>query len=482
MNVSIETTAGLERRLTIALPSEDFESQITQKLEEARGQVRIPGFRPGKVPLKEVRRRFGRAVRAEVAGEMMQESFISAVTQEALNPAGQPNLEVVKMDPGIDFEFTATFEVFPTVELSDLSKASVKKPETEVTEADLDAMVERLREQRSEDVVVERAAQEGDKVMVDFAGRLEGEPFEGGAGNDMEFVVGQGQMIADFDQAVVGMSAGEAKTFEATFPDDYHSEELKGKTVEFDVTLKAVKESQIPDLDEAFFKEFGVEEGGEEAFREEVQSNMERELEAAIKNQVKQQVMDEIEKLHEFPLPGATIDREIEVLQQQMLSQFQMPPTANAPQLPKELFQDQAEKRVKVGLVVNQIISDKELTADEERVDARLQEIAVPYGETEQVIAWYRSQPEQMHNIEMGVLEDQVVDLILEEASIEIVESTYEDVISGKAIAPEVTEEDASEEASDDNESAGETASAEETSAETAGADPAETDDTAEEK
>lgn len=472
MNVSIETTAGLERRLTIALPSEDFESQITQKLEEARGQVRISGFRPGKVPLKEVRRRFGQAVRAEVAGEMMQQSFISAVTQEALSPAGQPNLEVVMMDPGIDFEFTATFEVFPTVEINDLSKASLKKPETEVTPVDLDAMVERLREQRAEDVEVERAAQEGDKVVVDFAGRAEGEPFEGGTGEDMEFVVGQGQMIADFDQAVVAMSPGEDKTFEATFPEDYQSEALKGKTVEFDVTLKAVKESRLPELDDAFFKEFGVEEGGEEAFREEVQSNMRRELDSAIKNQVKQQVMDEIEKLHEFPLPAATIDREIEVLQQQMLSQFQMPPTAEAPQLPKELFQDQAEKRVKVGLVVNQIISDKELTADEERVEERLQEIATSYGETEQVIAWYRSQPEQMHNIEMGVLEDQVVDLILEQAAVEIVESTYDDVISGKAIAPEVPEEEATDTDADDDES----------SKVTQDTDSAEPDGTAEEK
>ena len=443
MNVSIETTSGLERRLTISLPSEDFETQITQKLEEARGQVRIPGFRPGKVPLKEVRRRYGQAVRAEVAGEMMQDSFISAVTQEDLSPAGQPSLEVVKMDPGIDFEFTATFEVFPTIEIADFSNASLKSPQAEITSDDVDKMVERLREQRTEFVDADRTVADGDKVKVDFKGTHNGEAFEGGTGEDMEFTVGQGQMIADFDAAVVGMSVDETKEFEATFPEEYHSEELKGQTVTFEVTIKSVQEPQIPELDDEFFKEFGVEEGGEEAFREEVQSNMQREMDAAAKNQVKQQVMDEIEKLHEFSLAAAVVDREIEVLKQQMLGQFQMPNNAQAPDLPNELFQDQAEKRVRVGLVVNQVITDESLSADEDKVEERLQEIAAPYGETEQVVAWYKSQPEQMQNIEMGVLEDQVVDLILEKATIEIVDTNYDEIISGQAIAPPPVEDDA---------------------------------------
>lgn len=442
MNVSIETTSGLERRLTIALPSEDFETQITQKLEEARGQVRIPGFRPGKVPLKEVRRRYGRAVRAEVASEMMQESFISAVTQEELNPAGQPNLEVVKMDPGIDFEFTATFEVFPAVETADFSNANVKSATAEITQEDVDNMVERLREQRTEHVDVERACAEGDKVRVDFVGTRDGEPFEGGTGEGVEFVVGEGQMIEDFDQAVRGMTIDETRSFPATFPEDYQAEDLQGQTVNFELTLRAVQEAQIPELDDEFFKEFGVEEGGETAFREEVQSNMQREMDAAVKNQLKQQVMDELEKLHDFPLPSAVVEREIAGLKQQMLGQFQMPANSQAPDLPNELFLDQAEKRVKVGLVVNQVITDHDLAADEERVEARLLELAAPYGEPDQVVAWYRSQPEQMQNVEMGVLEDQVVDLILEQATVEVIEASYDDVISGRAIAPEPAEED----------------------------------------
>ncbi len=437
MNVSIETMSGLERRLTIALPSEDFENRITDKLKDARGQVRIPGFRPGKVPLKEVRRRYGPAVRAEVAGELMQSSFVEAVQKEELNPAGSPNLEVVKMDPGIDFEFTATFEVFPLISLCDLSKVAVKSPQAEISDEDLENMVARLREQRTSFEPVERGAEEGDQVKVDFAGTLDGEPAEGTDGEGVEFRLGQGQMIDDFDQGVRGLAAGESRDFDAKFPDDYRAEALQGKTVQFSVTVTEVKEAKVPELNDEFFKEFGVEEGGEPAFRDEVRENMQREMDAAIKNQLKQQVMDELAKLHEIQLPTAIVHREIQALKEQMLGQFQMGGQGNAPDLPDELFQDQAEKRVKVGLVVNEIISAESLEVEEERLDARLKELAASYGEPEQVIAWYRSNPEQMQSLEMGVLEDQVVDHILTSAQVEVVDSNYDEVISGRAIAPD---------------------------------------------
>ncbi|MEM7098351.1 MAG: trigger factor [Pseudomonadota bacterium] len=444
MNVSVETMSGLERRLTIALPSEDFESRITTKLEEARAQVRLPGFRPGKVPLKEVRRRFGQSVRADVAGELMQSSFFEAVTQEELNPAGQPSLEVVKMDPGIDFEFTATFEVFPVVEVADLTKVEVVKPSAQITDEDLENMVERLRSQRTTFEGVDRAAEEGDKVKLDFAGTLDGEPFEGGSGEDMEFEVGKGQMIEDFDQGVRGVPIGESHTFDAVFPDDYQAEDLQGKTAQFTITVKEVQAPTIPELDDEFFEAFGVAEGGEEAFREEVQNNMQREMDSALKNQIKQQVMDGLGKLHEFQLPLAIVQREIQVLKDQMLSQFQMGPQSQGLDLPDELFSDQAENRVKVGLVVNEIIAKEALEVDQVQLDARLEEIAAPYGETQQVIDWYRSNPEQMQNIEMGVLEDQVVDHIMSLAQVENLDSTYEDIISGKAIpVPEVEESEA---------------------------------------
>lgn len=464
MQISIETTSGLERRLTISVPSETFEAQITDRLGQAAGQVRLPGFRPGKVPMREVRRRFGPAVRAEVAGELMQSSFVEAIQQENLSPAGSPSLEVVKMDPGIDFEFTATFEVFPVVDLVDLGRVAVKKPEAEITDADLEEMIDRLREQRKTWTSVERGAQEGDKVTLDFQGRIDDEAFEGGSGEDVSFEVGAGQMIEDFDQGVRGLAAGDSGEFAATFPDDYGSEELQGKTATFTVTVKSVEEPTTPELDEEFFKAFGVEEGGIEAFRTEVRENMQRELNSAISNQVKSQVMDELKRLHTVQLPKAMVSQEIQNQKRQMLQQFQMygqNGQAPAIDLPDDLFTDQAEKRVTVGLVVNEIVTKGDLKPDEDRVRARVEEMAAGYSDPSQVVNYYYSNPEQLQQIEMAVLEDQVVDHILEQAAVETVSTTYQDALTGAAIAPEPEEDEAADtaaEASDKATEAGEEA------------------------
>ena len=436
MNVSIETMTGLERRLTISVASEEFETQITQSLKDARGRVSIPGFRAGKVPLKEVRRRYGGAVRAEVASELMQSSFVQAVQQEQMNPAGSPKLDVVKMDPGIDFEFTATFDVYPTIELADFSKINIKRPSAEIGEDDIENMIGKLQEQHTSFEVADRAAASGDQLKIDFTGTLDGERIESACGENFTFKVGEGQMIEDFDQAILGMAAGEEKSFNATFPEDYRAEELQNKTVQFSATVHEVSEAVAPELNDEFFEKFGVTEGGEASFREEVKKNMGRELDSAIKNQTKQQVMDGLSKVHEFLIPQDVVLREIGALKEQMLSQFQMP-QGQAPQLdlPDALFQDQAEQRVKVGLVVNEIIVKHEMKADAALVDEQLKTIAEPYDEPDQVISWYRSNPEQMQNVEMGVLEDQVVDLILAQSTVEEVVASYADVLSGAAIA-----------------------------------------------
>ena len=444
MQISIETTSGLERRLTISVPSETFEAQITDRLGEAANQVRLPGFRPGKVPMREVRRRFGPAVRAEVAGELMQSSFVEAVQQESLSPAGSPSLEVVKMDPGIDFEFTATFEVFPSVDLVDLARVTVKKPEAQITDGDLEAMVDRLREQRKTWTRVERGAQAGDKVTLDFEGRIDDEVFEGGSGEDVSFEVGEGQMIEDFDQGVRGLAEGDSGEFAATFPDDYGSEDLQGRTATFAVTIKSVEEPTTPELDEEFFKTFGVEEGGLDAFHAEVRANMQRELDSAIANQVKSQVMDELNRLHSVQLPKAMVSHEIQNQKQQMLQQFQMyGQNGQAPEidLPDDLFTEQAEKRVSVGLIVNEIVSSAELSADEARVRARVEEMAAGYSDPAQVVNYYYGNPEQLQQIEMAVLEDQVVDHILDQAAVEVVSTSYQDALTGAAIAPREDDE-----------------------------------------
>jgi len=446
MQISIETTAGLERRLTISVPSETFEQKISERLGEAASRVRLPGFRPGRVPMKEVRRRFGQAVRVEVAGELMQSTFVTAIRQEDLNPAGQPSLEVVQMDPGSDFEFTATFEVFPLVELVNLNRARLKRPVAEITEVDVDVMIERLREQRKSWESVERAAAEGDRVTVDFVGRLDGEVFEGGSAEGSQFVIGGGQMIEDFDRGVQGLAPGESSSFEATFPADYRAEQLAGKTVTFEVTVKTVEASELPGLDEEFFKAFGVEEGGLEAFRTDVRGNMQRELDDAVRNQLKSQVMDQLHALHQIQLPRALLEREMETLRQQMLQQFRMyGGQGGQPELPLELFQEQAERRVNVGLVVNELISAAKIQVDPSEVRTRIEAMAEGYAEPQQVVNWYYSNAEQLQSIEMAVLEDQVVEHVVKAAEVEEVPASYEDVISGRAIAPAQEAEAAAE-------------------------------------
>jgi len=439
MQISIETTSGLERRLTISVPSETFEESISSRLSDAAARVRLPGFRPGKVPMKEVRRRYGPSVRAEVAGELMQSSFFEAVRQEDLSPAGQPSLEVVKMDPGNDFEFTATFEVFPSVELADLSRVEVKYPQAEITAGDVDDMIERLRDQRKEWVEVERGAEDGDRVTVDFEGRLDGEVFEGGHAEDAAFVVGAGQMIADFDAGVRGLKAGESAEFDATFPDDYRAEHLAGKTVTFSIDVKSVTEARLPELDDEFFRGFGVEEGGLEAFRADVERNMQREMDAAVRTAVKNQVMDQLNGLHQIQLPQALVDSEIQTLRQQTMQQFQMYGAGdNQPELPAELFREQAERRVTVGLVVNEIVSAASLEVSPEKVRERIEEMAEGYAEPQQVVNYYYSNQEQLRQVEMSVLEDQVVDHVLDQATVETLPSTYQEVVSGNAVpAPE---------------------------------------------
>ena len=450
MNVSIETTSNLERRLTIVVPSETFEDQITERLKKASNQVRLPGFRPGKVPLKEVRRRFDRAVRSEVAGELMQNSFVEAITEEKLSPAGSPNLEVIKMDPGIDFEFTATFEVFPSISVAGLDAITVTRPQADIDDADIDTMVEQLREQRKTYEPVTRAAAEGDQASVDFVGRLDGEVFEGGSGEGVQFVLGAGQMIEDFDTNVTGMSAGEQRTFNATFPEQYQAEQLAGQTVEFEVTLQEVAEPALPELDQDFFTGFGLEDGSLEQFRDQVRNNMQRELDSAIKNQVRRQVMDELARLHDFPIPQAMIDNEIQGLKQQMLQQFQVPPGGQQPDLPSELFTDQATRRVKVGLIVNEIVQVQELTADADAVRAHIEALAAPYDEPQQVVNYYYGNPEQLQQIEMAVLEDQVIDHIMSHAVVNDVSASYADTMADNVV-PKPEEPAADDDPNDDS-------------------------------
>ena len=433
MQVSIETTAGLERKMTVTVPAAQFEAQVSQRLSQAAKSVRLPGFRPGKIPMKEVARRFGPEVRAEVAGELMQRTFFEAIRDEALKPAGQPRLEPVQMNPGVDFEYAATFEVMPEVEVGDLSAIPVEKPVASVEETDIDKMIERLREQRKRfEDRDDRPAAEGDQLLLDFQGHLEGEPVEGTAAEDHELVLGEARMIPGFEEALHGLRAGEDKSFEVTFPDDYGNEALKGREVRFDVKVKAVREAVLPEVDAELFSELGVEDGSLETFRAEVRDNMERELESAVRTRMKNQVMDGLVSVHDVTPPKALVHEQIHSLQDEMVQRFGgqgMDPRS----LPEELFREQAERRVKLGLILNGIVDAHGIEPDADRVEAILDDVASRYHDPDQVKGWYHSNPEQMEQIRAAALEDAAVDFVLERANVSEVQQDYDTVLAAAA-------------------------------------------------
>jgi trigger factor len=438
MQVSIETTSGLERRLTVGVPATRVDQEVDVRLKKAAKDVRIPGFRPGKVPMKVMRQRFGPGVRQEVLGEVMSQSFQEAVIQEKLRPAGQPRIEPRNLEAGKDLEYVATFEVFPEVEASEMSGFDIERPQAEVADDDVDNIIEVFRKQQGSLETVERAAADGDKVKIDYAGTRDGEAFDGGSAEDSELELGSGSMISGFEEGVVGMSAGEEKTLNLKFPDDYHSEELKGAEVEFKVTLNAVTELKLAPLDEELFKSYGVEEGGEEQFRKEVGENMARELKNAVEAKVKQQVMDAVVEAHDsLEVPRALIGQEVEALRNQMFQQFGGAGGAQnldlKSLLPDDMFTENAERRVKLGLLLSEMIGKFELKADADKIRATIEEMASTYQDPEEVINWYYSNPEQLSSIESKVLEDQVVEKLLESANIVDKACSYQEAIGQAA-------------------------------------------------
>jgi trigger factor len=420
--------------LTVGVPAERVENEVNNRLKKAAKNVRLDGFRPGKVPMRVVKQRFGAGVRQEVVGEVMSQSFYEAVTQENLKPAGQPSIEPKNLEEGKDLEFVATFEVFPDIELAEMEGIEISRPTADVCDEDVDKMIDTFRKQQGGWEVVERAAAAGDQVNIDYSGTREGEAFEGGSAQGSDLELGSGRMIPGFEDGIVDMNVGDEKTLELSFPEDYHNEELKGAAVEFQVTLNTVSEQVMAPLDEALFKQYGVEDGGEEQFRQEIVENMERELATAVKNKVKQQVMDAIIEAHQGQeVPKALIDQEIGKLRQQMFQQFGGAGGQDLDLeslLPAEMFQDQAERRVKLGLILSELVAKAELTADPDKVRAAIEEIASTYQEPEQVVQWYYSNQEQLSGIESMVLEDQVVDNILDNAKLTEEACSYQDALA----------------------------------------------------
>ena len=440
MQVSIETISGLERRLTIGVPAAEVEDAVAERIAQAARTVRLNGFRPGKVPVKVVQQRFGGSIRQEVIGETLNRTFRDAVSREGLRPAGPPQLEPVRDEPGQDLKYTAVFEIYPEIQLGELATLTIVRPDASVTEADVDAMVERLREQRAQWRDAERPAALGDRVVIDYCGRRDGVPVEGSVAEGAELVLGSGRMIPGFEDAVVGMSAGEAKTVTLTFPEDYREESLRGAQVEFELKVGGVKERHLPEVDAEFLGQFGIDDGDMGRFRDEVRRNMERELAAALRGKLKKRTLDQLLALHEVDLPLALIGEEIKGIRRQMVAQFGGGASFDETMLPDELFADQARRRVKLGLIVAEIIKSAGLQADPARVRERIAEVAAGYEDPEQVMQYYLSNQEALYAIQGAVLEEQVVDHLLALAQITEESLGYQD-----ALRPDAPDDEPSE-------------------------------------
>lgn len=429
MQVSVETTSGLERKLIIDIPAANVEQEISKRLQQVSRNARIDGFRSGKVPMRIVKQRYGKGVREEVLGEQMQRGFIEAITQEKLNPAGAPQVEPTVDEEGKDFQFTATFEIYPVVELQGLDAIEVEQLTADVTDADMDNMLDILRKQQAEYSETAEAAKDGDRVKIDFDGYVDGEAFEGGKAEGYSLVLGSKSMIPGFEDQLIGSKAGEEKTIKVTFPEDYQSEDLQGKEAEFKITVHAVEVVELPELNEEFFTKFGVEADSEAAFREEVSKNMARELKQAIQRHTKNQVMDGLVLQNAIDVPSALVAQEIQRLKQQAIQQFGGGQQFDASALPDELFTAQAERRVKLGLLINAAIEKFELKADSARVDALIEDMASTFQDPEQVKQYYKSNKEQLAQLEALALEEQVVDTLLDQAKVTQKASNYEDAI-----------------------------------------------------
>lgn len=417
MQVTVETLEGLERRLNITVPAANIEDAVTAELRNIAKNRRFDGFRKGKVPMKMVAKMYGKAVRQDILGEVMQRHFIEAIVKEKVNPAGAPTFAPVSMEEGQDLVFTATFEVYPEVELKGLENITVEKPAAEVTDADVAEMLETLRKQQATWVEVDEAAAEGKRVSIDFVGSIDGEEFEGGKAENFPLEMGSGRMIPGFEDGIAGKTKGMEFEIDVNFPEDYHAENLKGKAAKFAIKVNKVEARELPELNDEFVGKFGVAEGGLEGLKAEVRKNMERELKQAIKNRVKEQAIEGLVKENDLLVPSALIDQEINVLRQQAAQRFGGNTDA-ANQLPRELFEEQAKRRVVVGLLLGEVIRTQELKADEEKVQAIIEEMATAYEDPSEVIAYYKQNEQMMNNMRNVALEEQAIDAIIAKAQV----------------------------------------------------------------
>ena len=416
MQVSLTATGGLERRLEVAVPATEVASEVEQRLKSISRTARLKGFRPGKAPITVVRKQFGSQVHQEVVTDLMRSSFAQALTQEKLTPAGGPRIEPITMGPGTDLKYAAVFEVLPEIRIKAPDSIAIERPSAEVTDDDVDAMLESMRRQRPVFTAVRRPARDTDRVTVDFDGRIDGQPFEGGDGRDVQLVVGSRQAVEQLEEGVKGASAGESRTVSLPFPPEHPNKGIAGRTAELQVTIKQVEEQSLPEVDEAFCRAYGVEEGGTAALRVEVRKSMERELGEVIRTRVRSQVMDALYRENSFEVPRSLVDEQIQRLQLDAARRMGVKDASQVP--PREPFQEPARRRAALGLLMGQIVQTENLQVDRDRVQARLNDVIGTYPNPDEARRAYEQSAEAMRQIESGVLEDQVVDWVVQRARV----------------------------------------------------------------
>ncbi len=429
MQISVEKASELSRKMTVSLPEKMIQEKMDVRFKSLAREVKVDGFRPGKVPARVIKKMYGERVRGEVTGDLIQSTYVEALEKEDLKPAGYPHIHSSNKTDG--FEYTAEFEVYPEVSLDALAGIEIKRPVATLEQADQDALIAKLQEQKKEWAVVERASEKGDRVTINFSGVSEGENFTEGKVENFEIEIGSGQMIPGFEDQLVGLEAGINKTFEVTFPEVYGNEKLAGNVAEFELELTKVEAASLPELDEDFITAYGVEDGSLESFNADVKANMEKELAQGLKAKLKTAVMDALYENVKLAIPNALIDQEVQSMMK--------PHEENAKKqglkvedldLPKDLFETQAKRRVALGLILGEIIQKNEITLDDAKVRSTIEAMSSSYEKPEDVLEWYYADETRLNEIKQMVLEDQTVAWIVDQAKVSEETVSFDDVMA----------------------------------------------------
>ncbi len=414
MTATVETLEGLNRRVTLTLNTEEVEAEVRKRLAQVARNVRMDGFRPGKAPMKMVAARYGSEIRGEVMGDALQKQFGEAVQANQIAVAGYP-----RFAPGENGAFVATFEVFPEIKLGDVGQIKVSRPVVEVNDADVDRTLEVLRKQRIQYHAVEREARDGDRVHVDYLGKIDGQPFPGGEAKDFPVILGEGRTLKDFEGSLKGMKAGDDKTFDVAFPADYFAKELAGKTATFEATVKSVHEPVLPEVDDAMAQSLGIHEGGVAKLREEIRSNLMREAKRRVLSKVKEQVMNGLLEITSFDVPGSLVAMERQALREKAVSDLKARGLKDQDiKLGDDIFEAQAKRRVALGLLLDALIKEHKITASEEQVRAMVDEFAQSYEDPAEVVDWYYQDRSRLNEARGLALEENVVNWVLERAQV----------------------------------------------------------------